>query len=239
MHRPTTILIVDDDPEIRRLIKLYLENEGFTVIEAKNGVEALELVEKKYLNLIVLDRMMPGIDGVEVCMRLRDRYQMPIIMLTAKTEDIDKIEGLTVGADDYVTKPFNPLELVARIKAQLRRSQMLRSDAEMTAGIIQLQHLTIDPERRQVLVEEKPVRLTPREFDILYLLAQRPGVVFPSEDIYERVWGEPMLTNANTVMVHIRKIREKVELDPRRPTVIQTVWGVGYKAEQSPDPGRA
>lgn len=236
MHRPTTILIVDDDREIRELIRLYLENEGFNVLEAQTGSEALELVERVSADLIVLDRMMPGMDGIEVCMRLRERNQMPVIMLTAKTEDMDKIEGLSIGADDYVTKPFNPLELVARIKAQLRRTRILRSDVEM-AEVIQLQHLTINPERRQVLVGEKPVRLTPREFDILHLLVRRPGVVFPSEEIYEQVWGEPMLTNANTVMVHIRKIREKVEQNPHRPTVIQTVWGVGYKAEKFPCAG--
>jgi two-component system response regulator VanR len=232
MKSATTVLIVDDDREIRELIGLYLKNEGYDVLQAANGEEALEQVKSRPVDLIVLDRMMPGMDGVQVCIRLREEHRMPIIMLTAKAQDMDKIEGLSVGADDYVTKPFNPLELVARIKAQLRRYRMFREEG-VEEGIIRLQHLTIDPARRRVWDGQREVRLTPREFDILHLLAGRPGVVFSPEELYERVWGEPLI-NANTVMVHIRKIREKVERDPRDPAVIRTVWGVGYKAEDVP-----
>ncbi|MGF7088700.1 DNA-binding response OmpR family regulator [Kroppenstedtia sanguinis] len=231
MNRATTVLIVDDDRELREMIQLYLRNEGYEILQASDGKQALELVERHSVDLVVLDRMMPDMDGLQVCIHLRERHQMPVIMLTAKVEDLDKIEGLSVGADDYVTKPFNPLELVARIKAQLRRSRLFQPMSPKEESVFQLQHLTIDPARRLVRKEGREVHLTPREFDILLLLARRPGVVFPSEELYEQVWGEPMLVSANTVMVHIRKIREKVEWDPRNPSVIKTVWGVGYKAE--------
>jgi two-component system, OmpR family, response regulator VanR len=228
------ILLVDDDQEIRQFMQLYLHNEGYRILQATNGKEALQLADSHAIDLMVLDLMMPEMDGLEACIRIREKYWMPIIMLTAKTNDLDKIQGLSIGADDYVTKPFNPLELVARIKAHLRRYLHFDTKSFRQDDVITVQHLTIHLLSRQVFANEKEVRLTPREFDILVLLARHPGVVFTAEQIYERVWNEPMLTSNNTIMVHIRKIREKVELDPKRPMVIQTVWGVGYKVQSSP-----
>jgi two-component system, OmpR family, response regulator VanR len=228
------ILLVDDDQEIRQFMQLYLHNEGYRILQATNGKEALQLADSHAIDLMVLDLMMPEMDGLEACIRIREKYWMPIIMLTAKTNDLDKIQGLSIGADDYVTKPFNPLELVARIKAHLRRYLHFDTKSFRQDDVITVQHLTIHLLSRQVFANEKEVRLTPREFDILVLLARHPGVVFTAEQIYERVWNEPMLTSNNTIMVHIRKIREKVELNPKRPMVIQTVWGVGYKVQSSP-----
>ncbi|MBI0388091.1 response regulator transcription factor [Thermoactinomyces sp. CICC 24227] len=228
------ILLVDDDQEIRQFMQLYLHNEGYRILQATNGKEALQLADSHAIDLMVLDLMMPEMDGLEACIRIREKYWMPIIMLTAKTNDLDKIQGLSIGADDYVTKPFNPLELVARIKAHLRRYLHFDTKSFRQDDVITVQHLTIHLLSRQVFANEKEVRLTPREFDILVLLARHPGVVFTAEQIYERVWNEPMLTSNNTIMVHIRKIREKVELDPKRPMVIQTVWGGGYKVQSSP-----
>jgi two-component system, OmpR family, response regulator VanR len=228
------ILLVDDDQEIRRFMQLYLHNEGYRILQATNGKEALQLAGSHSIDLMVLDLMMPEMDGLEACIRIREKYWMPIIILTAKTNDLDKIQGLSIGADDYMTKPFNPLELVARIKAHLRRYLYFAAKSSGLKNVITVQHLIIHLLSRQVFANGKEVRLTPREFDILVLLARHPGVVFTAEQIYERVWNEPMLTSNNTIMVHIRKIREKVELDPKRPMVIQTVWGVGYKVQSSP-----
>lgn len=228
------ILLVDDDQEIRRFMQLYLHNEGYRILQATNGKEALQLAGSHSIDLMVLDLMMPEMDGLEACIRIREKYWMPIIILTAKTNDLDKIQGLSIGADDYMTKPFNPLELVARIKAHLRRYLYFAAKSSGLKNVITVQHLIIHLLSRQVFANGKEVRLTPREFDILVLLARHPGVVFTAEQIYERVWNEPMLTSNNTIMVHIRKIREKIEHDPKRPTIIQTVWGVGYKVQASP-----
>ncbi|MBH8599172.1 MULTISPECIES: response regulator transcription factor [unclassified Thermoactinomyces] len=230
MKQNTTILIVDDDDEIRQLIQLYLQNEGYRIFHATNGREALGLAERHPVDLIILDLMMPEMDGMQACIRLREKFQMPIIMLTAKTGDMDKIQGLSIGADDYVTKPFNPLELVARIKAHLRRFLHF-SPAEKQNDVLHIQHVTIRLSTRQVYVNDKEVFLTPKEFDILVLLGKNPGIVFSSEQIYQQVWHEPMTTSNNTIMVHIRKIREKIELDPKQPIIIQTVWGVGYRVQ--------
>lgn len=233
-HQPA-ILIVDDDQEIRRMIELYLRNEGYRTLHATNGKEAWTLAQTHPIDLIVLDLMMPEMDGLEALARIREKNWMPIIILTAKTSDLDKIQGLSVGADDYVTKPFNPLELVARIKAQLRRYHHFSPPKPEIDGIT-IQHVTIQPSTRQVFIGTKEVQLTPREFDILVFLARHPGFVFSAEQIYQQVWNEPMMTSNNTIMVHIRKIREKIELDPKRPTIIQTVWGVGYKVQPSSPP---
>ncbi|SFJ15867.1 response regulator transcription factor [Thermoflavimicrobium dichotomicum] len=230
MNYQPIVLIVDDDEEIRQLLQLYLRNEGYKILQGSTGKEALALARIHRVDLIVLDLMMPDMDGIAACIKIREKYQMPIIMLTAKASDMDKIHGLSIGADDYVTKPFNPLELIARIKAHLRRYHHFQP-AEAKKDVIQIQHVSIHTTTRQVMVNQREVQLTPREFDILVLLAQHPGVVFSSEQIYQQVWKEPMLTSNNTIMVHIRKIREKIELDPRRPTIIQTVWGVGYKVQ--------
>lgn len=228
-----TILIVDDEKEIRDLIGIYLQNEGYKVLKGSNGVEALEYLQNEEVDLIVLDIMMPKMDGMEACMKIREEKSMPIIMLSAKTEDMDKIWGLTAGADDYVTKPFNPLELIARIKSQLRRYKKFSNKIVSVAdeNIIEIDELLINTATREVRVGDREVKLTPIEFSILELLARNKGIVFSIEKIYERVWKEDFFKSDNTVMVHIRKLREKVEEDSRKPKYIKTVWGVGYKVE--------
>lgn len=234
-----TILIIDDEKEIRDLIGIYLTNEGYNVLKAADGIEGLEYLEKKNVHLVVLDIMMPRLDGIQACMKIRENRNVPIIMLSAKSQDMDKIMGLTTGADDYVTKPFQPLELVARIKSQLRRYLRLnQSDGNPQANtdgqmdVISIDELMINISTHEVTVEGKEIKLTPREFAILELLARNPGVVFSTEKIYERVWNEPFYESENTVMVHIRNLREKLENNPRTPRYIKTVWGVGYKIEQ-------
>ncbi|MBI6873922.1 response regulator transcription factor [Clostridium aciditolerans] len=226
-----TILVVDDEKEIRDLIGIYLANEGYKVIKAANGLEALNHLEKEETDLIILDIMMPSMDGIEACIKIRENKNMPIIMLSAKSEDMDKILGLTTGADDYITKPFNPLELIARVKSQLRRYKKLNAIQEKNEGIIEVDDLLINMNTHEVKISDKEIRLTPREFDILCLLAKNKGIVFSIEKIYESVWNEEFFESDNTVMVHIRKIREKIEEEPRKPRFIKTVWGVGYKIE--------
>ncbi|KAJ51803.1 DNA-binding response OmpR family regulator [Clostridium tetanomorphum] len=227
-----TIIIVDDEKEIRDLIGIYLGNEGFKVLKAENGEEALQILEQQKVDLIILDIMMPKMDGIEACMKIREEKNMPIIMLSAKTEDMDKIWGLTAGADDYVTKPFNPLELIARVKSQLRRYKKFNVPVELKdENIIEIDELIINTATHEVSIGDKEVKLTPREFDILELLARNKGIVFSIEKIYERVWKEEFFKSDNTVMVHIRKLREKVEDNPRKPKYIKTVWGVGYKVD--------
>lgn len=226
-----TILIVDDEKEIGNLIEIYLKNDGYRVIKAFNGIEALRVLEGEYVDLIILDIMMPQMDGIQACMKIREEKNMPIIMLSAKSQDMDKILGLTSGADDYMTKPFNPLELVARVKSQLRRYTRLNTPRVEKADEIELDGLLINTATHEVKIDGKEVRLTPREFDILELLARNKGIVFSVEKIYERIWKEDFLESENTVMVHIRKIREKIEENPRKPQYIKTVWGVGYKIE--------
>ncbi|XRD26115.1 response regulator transcription factor [Lysinibacillus fusiformis] len=227
-----TILIVDDEKEIRNLIAIYLKNEGYQVLEASDGEEGLQLLKKQAIHLIVLDLMMPNVDGMEMCMKVRELAEMPIIMLTAKSQDMDKIMGLTIGADDYVTKPFNPLELVARIKSQLRRYLKLNGLNKSNSDEIEIGDLRINTATHEVLVNNEKVKLTPREFAILELLSSNPGIVMSAEQIYERVWKEEAFQSENTVMVHIRKIRERIETNPRNPQYIKTVWGVGYKVEK-------
>lgn len=227
-----TILVVDDEKEIRNLIGIYLENEGYKVIKASDGCEALKVLKSQQVHLIILDIMMPNMDGMEACMKIREHKNMPIIMLSAKGEDMDKIMGLTTGADDYITKPFNPLELLARVKSQLRRYTKLNNSIQnINSDIIEIDDLTINVSTHEVKVGEKLINLTRREFDILELLAKNRGIVFSTEKIYERVWNEEFYQSDNTVMVHIRKIREKIEENSRKPKYIKTVWGVGYKIE--------
>ncbi|MBU5483866.1 response regulator transcription factor [Clostridium sp. MSJ-11] len=228
-----TILIVDDEKEIRDLIGIYLENEGYKVIKCGNGMEALDYLQSQDIDLIVLDIMMPKMDGMEACMKIREEKSMPIIMLSAKSEDMDKIWGLTAGADDYVTKPFNPLELIARIKSQLRRYKKFNTSLVVAQdeNIIEIDDLIINIATREVRVGEREIKLTPIEFSILELLSRNKGIVFSIEKIYERVWKEDFFKSDNTVMVHIRKLREKIEEDSRKPKYIKTVWGVGYKVE--------
>lgn len=226
-----TILVVDDEKEIRDLIEIYLTNEGFNIKKASNGEEALEILDKGNVDLIILDVMMPKLDGIQACIKIRNKMNTPIIMLSAKSEDMDKILGLTTGADDYVSKPFNPLELIARVKSQLRRYKKLNNNIA-DEDIIEVDDLRIDTKNHEVKLNDKEIRFTPREFDILLLLARNRGMVFSMEKIYEAVWKEEFFESDNTVMVHIRKIREKLEEDSRNPRFIKTVWGVGYKIDK-------
>jgi len=226
-----TVLVVDDDPEIRDVIHVYLRNEGYQVIEAADGVAALDILKNERVHLMILDVMMPRMDGILTCMKIREASGIPIIMLSAKDADIDKITGLTSGADDYMIKPFNPLELLARVKAQFRRLTLSNS-ALNSDEVIQIQDLIIDRVQHQVTVRGQDVSLTPIEFSILELLASHRGQVFNVDRIYALVWKEVTGFSDNTVMVHIRNLREKIELNPRSPVYIKTVWGVGYKIDQ-------
>ncbi|GLC87167.1 response regulator transcription factor [Lysinibacillus piscis] len=228
-----TILLVDDEQEIRHLIAIYLQNEGYNVLEAGDGTEGLHLLQKQKVHVIVLDIMMPHMDGMEMCMKIRAIADIPIIMLSAKTQDMDKIMGLTLGADDYMTKPFNPLELVARIKSQLRRYLKMNRFDLVNHEAIEIGDMSINTATHEVIVNQQQVKLTPREFSILELLARHPGIVMSAEQIYEKVWKEEAIQSENTVMVHIRKIRERIETNPRNPQYIKTVWGVGYKIEKN------
>jgi len=225
------ILVVDDEKEIRDLIGIYLLNDGYSVIKANNGVEALNILKDEHVDLIILDIMMPIMNGLEACMKIREYKNMPIIMLSAKSEDMDKIMGLTTGADDYVSKPFNPLELLARVKSQLRRYMRVDVIKDVDESIIEVDDLYINTNTHEVKIGDKDVRLTPREFDILLLIAKNRGIVFSVKKIYETVWNEEFMESDNTIMVHIRKIREKIEENPRKPRFIKTIWGVGYKIE--------
>ncbi|MGD6781045.1 response regulator transcription factor [Sutcliffiella horikoshii] len=224
-----TVLVVDDEKEIRDAIEIYLKNEGVRVLKAQDGVEALEMLHENEVHLILLDVMMP--DGISATHRIREEKNIPIIILSAKSEDTDKILGLQVGADDYVTKPFNPMELVARVKSQLRRYVTLGT-FEGIKKVIDLNGLTIDKESKEVTVQGDPVKLTPIEYKIVELLMTNAGRVFSINDIYERVWKEPGYNAENTVAVHIRKIREKIEIDPKNPRYLKVVWGIGYKMEK-------
>lgn len=228
-----TILLVDDEKEIVKLMEIYLRNEGYGLLTASNGAEALQVLKEHKTDLVILDVMMPGMDGLETCAKIRETNNIPIIMLSAKSEDIDKIAGLSLGADDYVSKPFSPLVLVARVKSQLRRYKRLgmhkpepRNEHELVVD-----DLVINTATHTVTVDQEAVHLTPREFAILELLALNRGIVLSTERIYEAAWNEPFRDAKNTVMVHIRKIREKIEKDPQNPKFIKTVWGIGYKME--------
>jgi len=231
------ILICDDDKEIAAAISIYLRNEGYTTLQANNGKQALSILERDEIHLIIMDIMMPEMDGLRATMEIRRERNIPIIMLSAKSEDTDKILGLDMGADDYVTKPFNPLELIARVKSQLRRYTTLGSRASSAADaadgdIYMVGGLTLDDKRKTVTVDGEDVHLTPLEYRILYLLIRDPGRVFSIDEIYERVWGEDSLGGASTVTVHIRRIREKIEINPGEPKYIKVVWGLGYKMEK-------
>lgn len=234
------VLIVDDEKEIRDLVEIYLKGEGYVTIKAGDGEEALEILEKNKVDLIILDIMMPKLDGIEMCLKVRETRNIPIIMLSAKTQDMDKILGLNTGADDYVSKPFNPLELIARVKSQLRRFKRLNQSSNNSnqsieadkTNILEVDEVVINLESHQVFLANEEIKFTPIEFDILALLSKNKGKVFSIENIYESVWNEQFIQSDNTVMVHIRKIREKIEENPRKPKYIKTVWGVGYKIDK-------
>lgn len=225
------VLVVDDEKEIRDAIEIYLKNEGIIVRKAEDGIQALEIIGEEEIHLIILDVMMPRLDGISATFKIREKKHIPIIILSAKSEDTDKILGLQVGADDYVTKPFNPMELVARVKSQLRRYVTFGA-FEGLKKVIDLNGLTIDQAAKEVTVHGEAVRLTPLEFKIVELLMTNAGRVFSINEIYERVWKEPGYHAENTVAVHIRKIREKIEIDPKNPRYLKVVWGVGYKIEK-------
>ena len=225
------ILVCDDDKEIAGAIEIYLRNEGYTVFKAFDGAEALDVVRSQPLHLIIMDVMMPKLDGIQATMKIREEKNIPIIMLSAKSEDYDKITGLNVGADDYITKPFNPLELIARVKSQLRRYVSLGS-MEQRNGVYKTGGLEVDDEEKTVRVDGEYVMITPTEFGILKLLTEHAGKVFSMEQIYEHVWNEPAYNPENTVAVHIRRIREKIEINPKNPKYLKVVWGIGYKIEK-------
>lgn len=225
-----SILVVDDDREIVESISIYLRAEGYDVIKAYNGLEALDAVVQKTVHLIILDIMMPEMDGIETLMSIRKTKNIPVILLSAKSEDADKILGLTAGADDYVTKPFNPAELVARAKSQLRRYTQLGSAVETDNKIV-IGGLSLDTEAKSVNVDGKDVKLTPIEYRILELLCKGRGKVFSADEIYRRVWNEDYAISDNAIAVHIRHIREKIEINPKDPHYVKVVWGIGYKIQ--------
>ena len=230
------ILVVEDESGIRETIKIFLENQGYHVFTAQNGVEGLEIIQNTDIHLAVVDIMMPVMDGMTMVLKLREKYDMPVIFLSAKSEDIDKIKGLNVGADDYITKPFEPLELIARVNSNLRRyTQILKLkqgyQEEANQEILQVGDLVLNKETKQVTIRNQELHLTLKEFQILELFMSQPGRVFSSEQIYESVWKE-MAVNTDTIMVHIRRLRKKIEEDPKNPKYIKVVWGIGYKIEK-------
>lgn len=227
------ILVCDDDKEIAGALEIYLRNEGYNVFKAYDGMEALNIVKKNRIHLILMDVMMPNLDGIQATMKIREENNIPIIMLSAKSEDYDKIIGLNVGADDYITKPFNPLELIARVKSHLRRFTRLGSmDTEGKEGIYTSGGLEVDDNEKKITVDGELIPVTPTEFGILKLLTQNAGKVFSIEQIYESVWNESAYNPENTVAVHIRRIREKIEINPKNPKYLKVVWGIGYKVEK-------
>ncbi|WP_426453343.1 response regulator transcription factor [Paenibacillus sp. S-38] len=225
------VLVADDEPEIAEAIEIYLRTEHMNVLKASNGLEALRILEEEDIHLLILDVMMPMLDGIKTTHRIREQRSIPILMLSAKSEDTDKILGLNVGADDYLTKPFNPMELVARVKSQLRRYTLFGS-YQAQENEIRVRGLVLNQASKTVSVEGEEVRLTATEYKILELLMLHKGRVFSIEEIYEKVWKEPYFQAENTVAVHVRRIREKIEINPREPEYLKVVWGIGYKMEK-------
>ena len=229
----SNILVVDDDKEIVDSIEIYLKNEGFNIFKAYDGLEALDILINNDIHLILMDIMMPKLDGIKTTIKIREEKNIPIILISAKSEDSDKIIGLNIGADDYITKPFNPLELIARTKSQLRRYIKLGTyKVEEKNDILQSGGLTLNTSTKEVFIDDELVKLTPIEFKILNLLLANRGRVFSIDEIYEKVWKEESFNAENTVSVHIRRIREKIEINPREPRYLKVVWGVGYKVEK-------
>ena len=227
------VLVCDDDREIVEAIEIYLSQEGYKVLKAYDGEEALKVLDREKVDLLIIDVMMPKLDGIRATLKIREKKNMPIIILSAKSEDADKILGLNVGADDYMTKPFNPLELTARVKSQLRRYTQLGSTIDKSnQAVYEVGGLSIDDEQKEVTVDGEPVRLTPIEYNILLLLVKNQGKVFSIDQIYESIWNEDAIGVDNTVEVHIRHIREKIEINPKEPRYLKVVWGVGYKIEK-------
>lgn len=227
------ILVCDDDREIVDAIEIYLQQEGYHILKAYDGEQALEVLRNNEVHLLIIDIMMPKLDGIRATLKIRENSSIPIIILSAKSEDADKILGLNVGADDYVTKPFNPLELVARVKSQIRRYTQLGNAAESSQRVYQVGGLVINDDLKEVMVDDEQVKLTPIEYNILLLLVKNQGKVFSINQIYENIWNEDAIGADNTVAVHIRHIREKIEINPKEPRYLKVVWGVGYKIEKS------
>lgn len=225
------VLVVDDEDEIRDAIEIYLKNEDIEIYKAKDGIDALSILAEEEIHLIVMDLMMPRMDGIKATFKIRESKNIPIIMLSAKSEDTDKIIGLNIGADDYITKPFNPLELIARVKSQLRRYINL-GNYKANDNELNVRGLVLNKASKIVTIDGDEVKLTPLEFGILELLIENKGRVFSIEEIYEKVWKEPSYNVENTVAVHIRRIREKIEINPREPKYLKVVWGIGYKIEK-------
>ena len=228
------VLIVEDDKEIREGVEIYLKSQGYVVFQAANGIEGLEVIEKEEIHLAIVDVMMPRMDGIAMTIRLREKHDFPVIFLSAKSEEVDKIMGLNMGADDYVTKPFTPMELLARVNSQLRRYRKFLEKlegAEKPSNIHTIGGLEINEDTVEVTVDGEPVKVTPIEYKILLLLIKNPGRVFSAEEIYERVWNERAIST-DTIMVHVRNIREKIEINPKEPKYLKVVWGVGYKIEK-------
>ena len=228
------VLVVEDDKEIREGVEIYLKSQGYEVFQAADGVEGLEVIEKEDIHLAIVDIMMPRMDGISMVVKLREKYDFPVIFLSAKSEEVDKIMGLNMGADDYVTKPFTPMELLARVNSQLRRYRRFMErlgDKEENSRIHTIGGLEINEDNVEVTVDGEPVKMTPIEYKILLLLMKNPGRVFSAEEIYERVWNERAI-NTDTIMVHVRNIREKIEYNPREPKYLKVVWGIGYKIEK-------
>ena len=228
------VLVVEDDKEIREGVEIYLKSQGYEVFQAADGVEGLEVIEKEDIHLAIVDIMMPRMDGISMVVKLREKYDFPVIFLSAKSEEVDKIMGLNMGADDYVTKPFTPMELLARVNSQLRRYRRFMErlgDKEENSRIHTIGGLEINEDNVEVIVDGEPVKMTPIEYKILLFLMKNPGRVFSAEEIYERVWNERAI-NTDTIMVHVRNIREKIEVNPREPKYLKVVWGVGYKIEK-------
>jgi len=228
-----TILVCDDDREIVEAIDIYLQQEGYNVLKAYDGEEAISVLKDHEVHLLIIDVMMPRLDGIRATLKIREESSVPIIILSAKTEDSDKILGLNVGADDYLAKPFNPLELVARVKSQLRRYTMLGNVAEQSDAVYEVGGLSINDDLKEVTVDGEVVKLTPIEYNILLLLVKNQGKVFSINQIYENIWNEDAIGADNTVAVHIRHIREKIEINPKEPRYLKVVWGVGYKIEKN------
>lgn len=228
-----SILVCDDDREIVDAIEIYLQQEGYRILKAYDGEQALQVLKENEVHLLIIDVMMPRLDGIRATLKIREESSIPIIILSAKSEDADKILGLNIGADDYVTKPFNPLELVARVKSQLRRYTQLGNAAESSKRVYQVGGLMINDELKEVTVDDALVKLTPIEYNILLLLVKNKGKVFSINQIYESIWNEDAIGADNTVAVHIRHIREKIEINPKEPRYLKVVWGVGYKIEKS------
>lgn len=227
------VLVVDDDKEIVDAIEIYLSSEGMKVFRAYDGIEAIEMIVENNIHLIIMDIMMPKMDGIRATLKIREEKNIPIILLSAKSEDTDKILGLNMGADDYITKPFNPLELIARVKSQLRRYVSFGNfKEEKNTSVLKSGGLELNKDTKEVTVDGEKVKLTPIEFKILELLLNNKGIVFSMDEIYEKVWNEPSYNIDNTVAVHIRRIREKIEFNPKEPKYLKVVWGIGYKIEK-------